>query len=62
MAIEKTYEGGPSLSVPRPVYRVVGDPKWLRTFPTREAAEKREAELAAEADRASATPGSEVTS
>ncbi|WP_369274494.1 hypothetical protein AB5J55_35255 [Streptomyces sp. R11] len=49
MAIEKTFEGGPFPGVPRPVYRVVGDPKWLRTFPTREAAEAREAELAEQA-------------
>ena len=57
MAIEETFEGGPSLSVPRPVYRVVGDPKWLRTFPTRQAAEKREAELAEQAAK-SDTDGS----
>jgi RNase adaptor protein for sRNA GlmZ degradation len=46
MAVEESFEPGLRLGTWRPVYRVAGDPRRFRTFPSREAAEKVEAELA----------------
>lgn len=47
MAIRKSWVPG----VPGPTYCVVGDPRMFRQFSTRQAAEQREAELAAGIDR-----------
>ena len=49
MAIETTYEPGIRPGTLRPVYRVAGDQPY-KTHPTEAAAQKREAELAADND------------
>ena len=46
MAIKTTYEPGIHPGTLRPVHRVDGD-KPYATYPTKEAAQKRETELAA---------------
>jgi hypothetical protein len=47
MPIEKSYVPSETPRAMRPEYRVDGD-SWTASYPTREAAEKREAELNAE--------------
>jgi hypothetical protein len=46
MAIEESFVPSETPGRLRPEYRVEGDSPW-RSYPTREAAEKREAELSA---------------